>query len=359
MVNNKESAACLLVVVAIIAIALFVPQARVISYVTSSSMEPTMHVGDVFFITPKALSGTPAINDIIVFQYPLGSSHYLVHRVVGLTPTGFITRGDNSPFTDQQGGFPQITMDSLMGKVVTISGRPFTIPIVGLGINYISKFVSNNFLLVMFGVISAIGIVLSKERHKLKIKKVRSFGIKTKYVYLLLLIVMLAGTTLMTLYKTEDLKVNYLSTRYVTKFTAPNNVFPGSVMDYSIDIENNGLVPNYVTFKPSSGNIQLQERAMTIWPGEIRDVQISIQTSKEIGWHGEGIQVSYYVQLLPSSWIAPLIALSPYSITVLTDAIVLGIFLAIYKKLDEKNAFIGLKRFQILSIRRRFRGIFS
>lgn len=62
------------------------------------SMEPTYQVGDVVLTR----AGAPSIGDVVVFDPPLESPTrpLVLHRIVGGSPQGWITRGDGNPHTD-------------------------------------------------------------------------------------------------------------------------------------------------------------------------------------------------------------------------------------------------------------------
>ncbi len=70
--------------------------------VKTGSMEPVLNIGDVIIIDdsvrPEEIKAGPD-GDIIVFRKP-GSSELIVHRAIGKTSEGFITKGDANPGID-------------------------------------------------------------------------------------------------------------------------------------------------------------------------------------------------------------------------------------------------------------------
>ncbi len=68
--------------------------------VKSGSMEPVLRVGDIIIaisVQPSEIKADPKDGDVIVFFKPpyCGDVRYLiVHRAVGVTEEGFITKGD-------------------------------------------------------------------------------------------------------------------------------------------------------------------------------------------------------------------------------------------------------------------------
>ena len=101
-----------------------------VSYVPTSSMEPTIHTGDYVMFTMvnvndiKTGSGDITKNhenkdgDIIVF-YSKNEDKFIIHRVVGIeeNSTGryFITWGDNNPKKDSE----KVSSDMVRGRFVT------------------------------------------------------------------------------------------------------------------------------------------------------------------------------------------------------------------------------------------------
>ena len=65
--------------------------------VAGHSMDPTLATGDLVGYTDA-----PAyrVGDIVVFDHPEPPHKAVIHRVVTVTPQGYVTRGDNRPTTD-------------------------------------------------------------------------------------------------------------------------------------------------------------------------------------------------------------------------------------------------------------------
>ncbi len=103
--------------------------------VDGTSMLPTLEGGDLVVIQNVPLDQIH-VGDIVIYGPPcsaLGES--VVHRVVGITPQGLITKGDNNQETDQAFhiAVSPITSQCLEGKAV------FVIPYVELLAYYIDQ----------------------------------------------------------------------------------------------------------------------------------------------------------------------------------------------------------------------------
>ncbi|MBI3840576.1 MAG: signal peptidase I [Thaumarchaeota archaeon] len=103
------------------------------------SMRPTLEEGDLVVIS-GADPGNVVVGDIIVYDPPCSSTGFsVIHRVVGVQGTGFITRGDNNPSTDQAAGIADgpITGDCIVGKVVYVVPYVERLASLPYGTNYI------------------------------------------------------------------------------------------------------------------------------------------------------------------------------------------------------------------------------
>jgi signal peptidase len=113
--------------------------------VEEHSMLPTLEQGDLVVIE-KVPASSVHVGDIIVYGGSCssildsnGAPISVIHRVVEVTSSGFITKGDNNPYTDQAAGIATgpITQDCIEGKVV------FVVPYIELltslpyGLNYV------------------------------------------------------------------------------------------------------------------------------------------------------------------------------------------------------------------------------
>ncbi|MFC5365366.1 signal peptidase I [Salinirubrum litoreum] len=105
-----------------------------VSYVTSDSMEPTIHAGDGYLLLDAAVE----TGDVVTYRATDGA--YVTHRVVGETDAGYLTQGDANPSTDQTAGAPPVTDDRIVGRVVTLGGSPVTVPGVGPLFEFVDRF---------------------------------------------------------------------------------------------------------------------------------------------------------------------------------------------------------------------------
>jgi len=100
----------------------------VIAVVEGTSMEPLFQTGDVVFVI-KVKPSDIKPGDIIVYEKPSGA--YIIHRVTKIVNENskivIITKGDNNKYYD-----PPISVNQVVGKVLSIYGIPVKLPFLGL-----------------------------------------------------------------------------------------------------------------------------------------------------------------------------------------------------------------------------------
>ncbi len=107
--------------------------------VTGVSMLPTLEEGDLVVIEQTTMASVN-VGDIIVYGPPCSASGFsVIHRVVGSTDGGFVTKGDNNPGTDltESIAVSPITQGCIEGKVVFVV--PYVERLASLpdGLNYV------------------------------------------------------------------------------------------------------------------------------------------------------------------------------------------------------------------------------
>jgi len=311
-----------IILVALIVLSGYIPDQLIfLSYVRSDSMEPTMNIGDVFFVVPKSIAGELNVGDVVVFRFP-EEPNLIVHRIIGQTPQGFATRGDNSPFADQQGDRPYVKDEMVIGKVATFLGGYILIPKLGVVIFYLSYYVKAYFLYVMIGLLTLGAFSIQMDRSKRKERRHRRRFLKIRHMYLSAFLIILFAATFFMLIKTGPLKIDYLSSPYA-KPGDVNAVLPNTNITRLIVLDNSGFIPYYAVVQPKSGNVYIKETDRLVWPLSSLEVPVVIRTNSTTGWHSVKFDVGTYMLLLPPQLIDFLSMINIYlPITVM--AIVLG-----------------------------------
>ncbi|SNR32076.1 signal peptidase I [Halorubrum vacuolatum] len=128
-----------LIVVIALVIGQLTGQPVLLGYVTSESMSPTLEAGDGFIAVPAFAAGEIRSGDVVVFDaVELQGGGLTTHRVVEVTDEGYVTRGDNNPFRDQEGDEPLVTDDRIVATALQVNGQVVRIPGFGTGIETVT-----------------------------------------------------------------------------------------------------------------------------------------------------------------------------------------------------------------------------
>ena len=93
-----------------------------LAVVTSGSMWPSLKTGDLILV--KGASGDVlGVSDIAVYEHENG---FAIHRVVKKNEKTFVAKGDANTKEDAP-----VSYDQLVGKAITVAGKPLRIPFVG------------------------------------------------------------------------------------------------------------------------------------------------------------------------------------------------------------------------------------
>jgi len=88
--------------------------------------------GDGFIAIPAPIAGGIGVGDVVTFDaQEIEGGGLTTHRVVEETERGYVTRGDNNPFTDQDGGEPVVQEADIVAKALTVGGGVVVIPHLG------------------------------------------------------------------------------------------------------------------------------------------------------------------------------------------------------------------------------------
>jgi signal peptidase len=94
-----------------------------LAVVEGNSMEPTLQTGDLVIVLKRVATSDVSVGDVVVYRR---GSTLIIHRVVMIEGSTFITKGDNNWVVD-----PPVNSEALIGKVLEIGGRPLKVPLVG------------------------------------------------------------------------------------------------------------------------------------------------------------------------------------------------------------------------------------
>lgn len=298
--------------------------APVLSYVYSNSMEPLIKVNDAFFVWPdKSLQ----VGDIIVFRPLVLEAPYITHRIIAIGDNGFATKGDNSPYIDQESGEPLVTADRIAGKVVTLNGQPFLVPGLGALSSIVQGAIGSNarslsgvlLILAIFSLFTGRRVTrMRKPRHRFRLRHAYRFISILGSILVIISIYLGSGVT----------QVKYLVSEY-----------PGSRGDQiavnqpgrlTMEVKNNGFIPVWSILQ-GIPPISSSEDPKYLPPRSNAPVILSVLPQRETGLFQGYIQVYNYPILMPRSWNVFLHSIHPV-FAIVSVGMIFGIWISLFFK---------------------------
>jgi signal peptidase I len=276
----------------------------ILTYVYSNSMSPLIKVNDAFLALPVA---TPRVGDIIVFRPTVLKAPYITHRIIGVGDIGFITKGDNSPYKDQDSGEPEVTPDRIVGRVVSINGQPLIIPGLGkLTARFQARLGANTrYLSAAFLFLGVVATFLGKNRKNKPRLKNRW---RLRHVYRTVVIIAACSIIISIYIGSRVSQITYLVSEY-----------PGSQGDQikvnqpdqlKMKVINNAIFPVW-TIITGIAPLSVNKAPEYLWIRSEDMVLIDVEPHRQIGLYQGYVQIYYYPILLPRTWLFHLHRESP------------------------------------------------
>lgn len=309
--------------------------APVLTYVYSSSMEPLIKVNDAFIVWPVSRL---QVGDIVTYRPVVLKAPYITHRIIAVGEIGFITKGDNSPYEDQESGEPEVQTSRIVGRVVTIDGQPLIIPLVGSfaarvqsGVGGYAKYLSGIFLAL--GIIS---VFAGSRRSARRLKPRRR--LRLRHIYRGVAIAAASLVMISIFIGARVTQIKYLVSEY-----------PGSLGDQvpvnqpgrlKMEVRNNGLVPVW-TVVTGIPPLSVHAAPGYILPRSAAAVVLDVEPQRETGVYQGYVQIYNYPVMLPRAWILYLHRLNPI-LAIAAAGMTLGLFFIIlFKVLNQVHGFEG------------------
>lgn len=299
--------------------------APVLTYVYSNSMEPLIKVNDGFIVWPTTKW---QVGDIVVYRPVVLKAPYITHRIIAVGETGYITKGDNSSYDDQESGEPEVMPDRIVGKVVAINGQPLVFPGLGsfsasaqLGLGKYSKYLSAVFLTL--GIITAL-MGSRHSPHRLKPRR----RLRLRHVYRMIVLIAVGSVVFSVYLGSRVTQIKYLVSEYPGKHG--NQVEVNQAGQLTMVVRNNGLVP---IWNISTGIVPLSvhDAPEYIWSQSEEEIVLDILPQHQTGIYQGYVQLYNYPILLPRTWIVYLHRIHP-ALAIIAIGIILGLWFALFFK---------------------------
>lgn len=317
-------------------------QPILLSYVTSDSMEPTIDVGDGFVVLPPEVAGSPGSGDVIVFDAEeIEGGGLTTHRIVAETDRGYITQGDNNPFTDQDGGEPPVQDAEILGVAWHPTGDVLVIPHLGTAIEGIqSALTALQFWLAgLFGTRALLGLqglgyllfalsillyfvlgYFGDENQRETRERSRETGTSTRLLAVSLALLVVGGATAAMVVPGGTQEYGIVSAEFESD--NPTTIQQGTTDTLPHTVTNAGFVPTVVILEPETDGIDTDVNQATLGHGEQLNASIEITTPPDTGYYQYYVTEYRYLQILPTSLLTLLHEIHPWIPLLLINAFI-------------------------------------
>jgi len=315
-----------------------------LGYVETGSMDPVIAPGDGFIALSPMVTAPAGVGDLVVFESETNEVTLTVHRIVDETPEGYITKGDNSTFTDQASGEPPVATPQIVGKPLAVGGEVVTIPGYGgfvtgvqgglqrgierLGLGrYPGAQIALLLLIVGLGFIAlAIGYdVVVEEGRQTTRQSSRSEVRGWVILVVVLVIVALPVVTFMTV-PSGTTQVTILSSDSDGR---PGAIEPGTDRTVPIGVTNTLYVPKVVILEAPGSGATLSETVLVVPHNASASTNYTVTAPAEPGRYARFRTEAHYPYVMPVGLlerlhgISPAVAIAGVTGVVLTPIIVM------------------------------------
>ncbi|WP_255151778.1 signal peptidase I [Halorarius halobius] len=320
-------------------------QPVLLSYVTTGSMEPTLHPGDGFVAVPSAVAGPVEEGDVVVFRAEtLHGGGLTTHRVVEETPRGYITKGDANPFTDQDGGEPPVTEEQIVAQGFEVGGQLLVIPNLGVPAMAAAGALTGlqRGLATLLGTRSLLGtqglayLLFAVGAGAYAIEAVRERGrgarretdrrdrrpgvVDARVVVAALVVLVLVGVTAAMVVPSGGEALTVVSSS--SDSPRPNVVAAGTTQNVTYSFRNTGLLPAVVMLDSGDPNLTFARDQVVVPGGSRANVSATVTAPDRTGVVQYGLSRHWYLAVVPPSTVRTLYAVHPVVPLLAIDALV-------------------------------------
>lgn len=305
-----------------------------LGYVETGSMEPTLSPNDGFVALPPLLAGEITAGDVITFDaQELAGGGLTTHRVVEVTPEGYITQGDNNLVTDQDGDEPVVTDDRVASVVLQLNGEVVRIPQLGLLVSGLQGLVlgfagllsaipgvgllldagvggTMTLIGVLIIVASLVSGALRGDERRVSRSRRREGYLKFSVILLVLLTMLLLPLTASMVLPSGTFDTTIVSSS--SPGDNPTVIGVGESESFPYEVTNNGIVPKLVLIEPASTGVTVDETTFSVGHGETASTTVTLYAPEETGAYVRSVSERHYAMVLPTWVIVPLHDIHPW-----------------------------------------------
>jgi signal peptidase len=309
-------------------------QPVLLSFVETGSMQPTLDPGDGFVAVPAALAGDVGVGDVVTFDaQEIESGGLTTHRVVEETERGYVTRGDNNPFTDQDGGEPVVQDADVVAVALSVGGSVVVIPHLGTvamavqsGVGSLQTWLAVTFGLrsfqgtqglayILFGlstVAYAVDWYLDRNSRETRERdRSRDDGTSVFAIVAVLALVLMATATAAMVVPAGTQEYGVVSAEFESE--NPTVIERGTSQELEYVVPNAGLVPVYAYVTPASPGVEVDPQRLRVGSRDEASTTVTLTAPPETGYYRLFVAEHRYLAVLPADVIDELYGVHPWA----------------------------------------------
>ena len=341
--------AAVLVVVSLV-VGQFLGQPILLSYVETGSMQPTLDPGDGFVAIPAQVAGGIGPGDVVTFEaQEIQGGGLTTHRVVEETERGYVTRGDNNPFTDQDGGEPIVQDTEVVAKALQFGGGVVVIPHLGtVAMGFQSALdATQTWLAVTFGVRSLLGtqglayIIFGASivayavdwylnaggRESRSRDRSRDDGTSVMAILVVLALVLMATATAAMVVPAGTQEYGVVSAEFESE--NPTVIESGTSQEIEYVVPNAGLVPVYAYVEPASPGVDVEPQRLSVGSRGEASTTVTLSAPDQTGYYRLFVVEHRYLAVFPPGIVDELYGVHPWAPLVAINGLLGGGIVAI------------------------------
>ena len=324
--------AAILVILSLV-LGVYLGQPVLLSFVETGSMQPTLDPGDGFIAIPAPVAGEVETGDVVTFDaQEIEGGGLTTHRIVDETDRGYITQGDNNPFTDQDGGEPTVQDADIVATAATFGGSVIVIPHLGTGamafqstIESVQTSLSTTFGLrslqgtqglayLLFG-LSVVAYVVdwyltANTRETRERSRTRDDGVSVVAIFLLLALVLMATATAAMVVPAGTQEYGVVSADFESD--SPTVIEQGTSEQIDYIVPNAGLIPVYAYVSPASPEVDVESDQIAVGSRDEATTTVTLTAPDDTGYYRMFVQEHRYLAVLPPAVIDELYQIHPW-----------------------------------------------
>ncbi len=341
-----------LVVVLVVSLVVghYLGQPVLLSFVETGSMQPTLSPGDGFVAIPAPLAGAVGTGDVVTFDaQEIEGGGLTTHRIVEETERGYVTQGDNNPFTDQDGGEPIVQDADVVAVAGTVGGKVIVIPHLGTGAMAFQSAIdtAQTWLATTFGIRSLQGsqglayllfglsvvayaadwFLSSPGRTDTDRDTSRDDGTSTTVILVVLAVLLMATATAAMVVPAGTHEYGVVSADFQSD--NPTVIERGTSEEVEYVVPNAGVVPVRAYVTPASRGVSVDPDRVSVGGRDEATVSVTLEAPDETGYYRLLVDEHRYLAVLPASVIDDLYAIHPWAPLVAINGLLGGGLLAL------------------------------